>query len=33
MGKLLLDGFIGIIIILNILVGILAVRKYKRSGY
>lgn len=32
MGKLLLDGLIGIIII-NILVGILAVRKYKRSGY
>lgn len=32
MGKLLLDGLIGIII-LNILVGILAVRKYKRSGY
>lgn len=32
MGKLLLDGLIGIII-LNIIVGILAVRKYKRSGY
>lgn len=32
MGKLLLDGLIGIII-LNILVGILAIRKYKRSGY
>lgn len=31
MWKLLLDGLIGIII-LNILVGILAVRKYKRSG-
>lgn len=32
MWKLFLDGLIGIII-LNILVGILAVRKYKRSGY
>lgn len=32
MGKLLLDGLIGIII-LNILVGILAIRKYKRSEY
>lgn len=31
MGKLLLDGLIGIII-LNVLVGALAVRKYKRSG-
>lgn len=30
MGKLLLDGLIGIII-LNILVGILAVRKYMKE--